>query len=356
MENGHEVTLATINGIDWRKVRSIFGESPKLEDRRVSILPSFVPYTYQIPLSMMAFRKISHGFDLTINTQGDILPAAASILYLHGPFSYSVSRRSRLYDYLRESLPSWSYALHRAYFTPYSAFFDRTMDQALEDSLMILANSEYSARIIELESGVKPDVLYPPVDVQRFSCPISTRKDNLILTVGRFSPDKGYQLIPRLARLCPEYDFIVVGTVTSRSYRDNLEREVSALGLDNVKLLVDLPIGQLQSLYARAKFYLHTKKFENFGVVVVEAMSAACVPIVPKSGGPWCDIIQRGKYGLGYTNEREAAELIRSSEGACRERMAALAKERSEAFSYSSFKKQLLAVAGGIEGKQGGRG
>jgi glycosyltransferase involved in cell wall biosynthesis len=124
---------------------------------------------------------------------------------------------------------------------------------------------------------------------------------------------------------------------------------VHILDIGNVELLADVPLFELRRLYARAKFYLHTKRSECFGIVVVEAMSAACVPIVPKSGGPWCDIIERGKYGLGYSNEHEAAELIRSADGAGREAMAALARERSETFSYSQFKKQLLAITGDMQ-------
>ena len=344
-EMGHDVTFATVQGINWALVHRIFGKVPRVREIRLSPVASLLPYTYQIPSSILRFRKISREFDLTINTQGECVPAPADMLYIQGGFMFTISRHSDVYQAWHDSFPSWSYATHRAYFTPYAWFFDRTIDEAVQDSSVLLTNSSYSAKIVELETGITPEVLYPPVDIERFSCPTSAPKENLIITVGRFSPDKRYELIPRLARLCPEYDFAVVGTVTSRSTLDALKRQVSAIGASNVSLLVDLPVAELRRLYSRAKFYLHTKIGECFGITVVEAMSSSCVPIVPRSGGPWWDIVQRGKYGIGYSNEQEAAESIRKLDGVRYEDMKALAKQRSGSFSNSSFKKNLLEFA-----------
>ena len=44
---------------------------------------------------------------------------------------------------------------------------------------------------------------------------------------------------------------------------------------------------------------------EHFGLTILEAMSSACPVVVPRRGGPWSDVTDRGKYGLGYSSLKE---------------------------------------------------
>ncbi len=351
-EAGHDVTLATIQGVNWAEAQRVFGMRREVQERRLISLPALLPYTYQIPLSLTRFQYISREYDLTINTQGESVPAPADILYLQGGFMFTIRRHSDIYDYWRSIYPWWHYAAYRAYFTPYSWFFDRKLDATIESSSTLLTNSAYSARIVELETGHRPEVLYPPVDIERFATPPYPQKDRLVVTVGRFSPDKKLEIIPRVARLCPDYVFCVVGTVTSKVSLDKFRKEIAASGVSNVRIIVNAPISELRELYSRAKFYLHTKPSECFGITVVEGMSASCVPIVPKSGGPWSDIVEGGKYGLGYSDDVEAADLINGLDDATCEKMRTLAVERSRSFSYSVFKNGLLAVVDGMKEDQ----
>jgi glycosyltransferase involved in cell wall biosynthesis len=39
---------------------------------------------------------------------------------------------------------------------------------------------------------------------------------------------------------------------------------------------------------------------EHFGISVVEALASGLIPVIHKSGGAWSDIIEFGKYGIGY--------------------------------------------------------
>ncbi|WP_243669157.1 hypothetical protein [Vulcanisaeta sp. JCM 16161] len=60
--------------------------------------------------------------------------------------------------------------------------------------------------------------------------------------------------------------------------------------------------------------YLHLKPNEHFGIAVLDAIATATIPIVPRTGGPWTDIVEEGKYGLGYTNIEEIPQLISKAE------------------------------------------
>ncbi|MEM2092139.1 MAG: glycosyltransferase, partial [Candidatus Bathyarchaeia archaeon] len=97
-----------------------------------------------------------------------------------------------------------------------------------------------------------------------------------------------------------------------------------------------------------AKVLLHTQPSEAFGMVVVEAMAAGCVPVVPRSGGPWIDILDRrqGVYGFAYRNIDEAANIIRMllSNEELRREVAGRARVRALCFNKSIFEEKVLGV------------
>jgi len=72
-------------------------------------------------------------------------------------------------------------------------------------------------------------------------------------------------------------------------------------------------------------------------------MAAGCVPIVPKAGGPWFDILNRkqGKYGYAYSSLMEAAEKINMlmNDERLRIQISRRALERAKRFDRSFFEK-----------------
>ena len=40
-------------------------------------------------------------------------------------------------------------------------------------------------------------------------------------------------------------------------------------------------------------------------------MAAGAVPVVPRSGAPWHDIIEYGKYGIGYSSSEELIKAVK---------------------------------------------
>ncbi|MDQ6864922.1 MAG: glycosyltransferase [Thermoproteota archaeon] len=49
---------------------------------------------------------------------------------------------------------------------------------------------------------------------------------------------------------------------------------------------------------------------EHFGIAVVEAMAAGCLPVVHASSGPM-EIVANGLYGLIYKDKAELPELLK---------------------------------------------
>ncbi len=119
----------------------------------------------------------------------------------------------------------------------------------------------------------------------------SVKKENLILYVGRMSRtekrvDRVIDVWRQLAPLMSDWRLELLGDGPDRG-----DLEAYAAGLPRILFrgFCD-PAPYLQ----RAKLLLLTSEFEGFGMVIVEAMSARCVPVVYGSFPSVYDIIRNG--------------------------------------------------------------
>jgi len=165
--------------------------------------------------------------------------------------------------------------------------------------------------------GIIADVLYPPVDVEYFSeVSYSGEREDIIVTVSRFTPEKELSKLLVLANELKDYRFVIAGTTGPGSERvlEELRVEKETRGLVNVEFKPNISRRELRELYSRAKFYLHPEFPEHFGIAVVEAMAAGLVPIVYRDGGAWYDVVSRVSELLGYSNISEVPGIIRRLE------------------------------------------
>jgi glycosyltransferase involved in cell wall biosynthesis len=90
-------------------------------------------------------------------------------------------------------------------------------------------------------------------------------------------------LFLEIARRLPTIEFAIIGSVATErgSYYDWLR----AAAPRNVSFVV-APLRKVSELLGSAKVYVHCAFNEHFGITIVEAMAAGCVPVVSDSGGP----------------------------------------------------------------------
>jgi glycosyltransferase involved in cell wall biosynthesis len=106
---------------------------------------------------------------------------------------------------------------------------------------------------------------------------------------------------------------------------------------------MNVPRDELRKLLSRAKYYLHPPFPEHFGISVVEAMAAGCIPIVYRDGGVWYDIVSRVSDILGYGDINEVPNIIKSLDNNKDLYITLRSKgiEISKEFNYENFKKNL---------------
>ncbi len=77
------------------------------------------------------------------------------------------------------------------------------------------------------------------------------------------------------------------------------------------------------------------------------AAAAGTVPTVHRLGGTWIDIVQMGRYGLGFVDVEEVALGIRRSAGLARE-LGGRVVERARDFSYEVFRERVRNIVEGL--------
>ena len=73
-------------------------------------------------------------------------------------------------------------------------------------------------------------------------------------------------------------------------------------------------------------------------------MAASCVPVVPRDGGPWFDVLdgKQGEFSFSYGSLGEAAHIIEAllEDEDVRMRVSYSASERANVFSSLSLKEK----------------
>jgi glycosyltransferase involved in cell wall biosynthesis len=117
----------------------------------------------------------------------------------------------------------------------------------------------------------------------------------------------------------------------------------------HVHFLENLPEQDLLNLYASSKIILSTAHFEPFGMSVAEGMMLRAVPVVYKGSlsGPWMDIVDKGRYGIGFRTIEEFAESIEyimNANGTELSELQEKAYKGSQRFSFDKFERNITRL------------
>ncbi len=247
-------------------------------------------------------------------------------------------------------------------FTNHFSLKDQILNQIkLKKINQIICNSRFTQNFTQAHLHTqKTIVLYPPVDVEKFSP--HPQKKNWILSVGRFdnllNTKRQDVLIDAFKMLNPtDWKLILMGGSLNQEHQNtflkNLKNQAHGL---SVEFIVNPDFKKLQQIYSQSKIYwhaagfgvdhhLHPEKTEHFGITVVEAMASGLVPLVVNQGG-LPEIVTDGKNGyLWQTQEQLSAKtrlLIQDQK--LYHHLQAQALLDCQKFSKSAFAKQFLNI------------
>ena len=188
----------------------------------------------------------------------------------------------------------------------------------------VVCNSYFTKSYIDSKFGIKSYVLYPPATHSETNKDIDQR-ENLILTVGRFSSlpnGTDFKKLDFLVRVFKKFQKkrlkgwkMVIVTSVGQDQEKNFQEFEDGVKSSHIAIYKNPGFETITSLYAKAKVYWHAagygedlQKFperaEHFGISTVEAMSYGAIPIVIDAGGQK-EIVKDGENGFLWKTEEE---------------------------------------------------
>jgi glycosyltransferase involved in cell wall biosynthesis len=345
-EGGHSVDLYVVERTMWDRVEKLTSYNRSVIDNEYVLPPyGIVPSIYGRFLNWFSRDIVGihevrrRRYDIIVATKQILVPTFVDVLYMHFPdfvpgFEYLYYPDRYMYNTALRIYSRPTELLSRLLISLF---------KNMEYKPTILTNSRFSASMMSRFLGVNGLVVYPPVNVEEY-LPLSRNKDrdNIVLVIGRIEPAKNIASVPFIAEKVKNGRFVIIGSIGSYSYYKHLVGLIKSLRIgDRVRILPNASEREKIELLGRAKIYLHPMKYEHFGISVVEAMAAGLIPVVHRSGGPWTDIVEFGRYGFGFRDEDEAISIIENVlelQGTELESLQSKIVTKSQDFSYIKFK------------------
>ena len=288
-----------------------------------------------LPLMPLAIEQLDlSAYDLVISSNHAVAkgvitgPHQVHISYVHSPMRYAWDLQ---HQYLNESGMSGGVksTIARA-LLHYLRHWDRSSAAGVDH---FIANSAFIARRIEKVYRRSATVIYPPVDVERFT--MREDKEEFFLSASRLVPYKRVPLIVDAFATMPDKKLVVIGDGPDMPrIQRNLPPNVTLLGHVSGAVLVD----HMQR--ARAMVFAAE---EDFGIAPVEAQACG-TPVIAYGRGGALETV--ASHGAGTTGAFFFEQSLQSIATAVKEFADAPGRTRpthcrnqAERFSESTFRR-----------------
>ncbi|MFK8183288.1 MAG: glycosyltransferase family 4 protein [Phormidesmis sp.] len=155
-----------------------------------------------------------------------------------------------------------------------------------------VANSQYVARRIEKTYRRSAQVIYPPVDTQRFMPLLSSRED-FYLTVSRFVPYKRVDLtVAAFTHL--GLPLVVIGDGANN-------QSLRKMAGPNIRFLGKQPDSVVEDHMQRCRGFIFPPE-EDFGITPVEAQAAGA-PVIAYAKGGQSETVLDGETGFLFAHQ-----------------------------------------------------
>lgn len=155
-----------------------------------------------------------------------------------------------------------------------------------------IANSNHIAKKIKRIYNREADVIYPPVDTQKFS--LITEKEDYYLTASRLVPYKRIDLIVDAFADMLDKKLVVIGSGPEKE-------KIMSKTTPNVDVLGYQDFESLREYMQKAKAFVFAAE-EDFGIIVVEAMACG-TPVIAGNYGGTSESVINGITGLLFPEQ-----------------------------------------------------
>ena len=258
-------------------------------------------------------------------------PDQLHISYVHSPIRYAWDLQ---HQYLKEAkLDKGLKGLLAKYLLHKIRMWDVRTSNGVDH---FIANSKFISRRVKKVYGRDADVIYPPVEVERFD--FNDNKEDFYLTASRMVPYKRMDLIVEAFANMPDKKLVVIGDGSEMP-------KVKKKAASNIEILGYQPDQVLHDYMRRAKAFVFAAE-EDFGITPVEAQACG-TPVIAYGKGGVLETVR--PYGIsnptGLFFERQSisslVETVKKFDKIQNLILPSDCKENSQSFSSDRFKREL---------------
>lgn len=294
-----------------------------------------------LPLLPLAIEQLDlRQYDIILSSSHTVAkgvlttPYQLHVCYCHAPMRFAWELT---FDYLNSSLMGRGF---QGILTRYLLHRLRQWDALTANRVdYFIANSQHTAARIWRCYRRDAEVIYPPVNIDRF--PFQEKKEDFYLTVSRLVSYKQVDVIVKAFNQMGR-PLVVIGTGPQLDM-------IRQLAKPNVQVLGEQPDGVVEQYMSQAKAFIYAA-CEDFGIALVEAQACGTPVIAYGAGGAAETVRDIRQYpdtgtGLLFSSQTEAAlvEAVAAFEGYRGKFMPLLARSHAESFAPTIFKQRYLA-------------
>jgi glycosyltransferase involved in cell wall biosynthesis len=260
---------------------------------------NYQKYMPLMPNALMEFDL--RGYDLVISSESGPAkgivpdPDAYHVCFCHSPMRYLWDM---YHDYFRDSGFITRFFMKRL--IPRLRLWDITSANLVD---RFITNSHYVAKRIERYYRREAEVVYVPVDIEKF-LPVERKPEDFYLFFGQLV---GYKRADLAVKACLQAGRKLVVAGSGASKKEIRRCEKSGL----VRFLGRVSDEEIRSLFSRARALLFPG-IEDLGLVPIEANAAGCPVIAFRKGGA-LDTVKENVTGI-FFDEQSPASLVETIE------------------------------------------
>lgn len=319
-----------------KKITTQYFPAKKIISSFIQSLPFGVKlFKWYLPLMAAAAESLNvKGYDLILSDSSAFAKGVISdintlhLCYCHTPTRYLWSDSWEYIEELKQS----NFLIKK--FLPLILTQFRQWDfLAAQRVDKFIANSHFVAKRIKKFYKRESEVIYPPVNTDKFY--INPHKEKYFVALSRLRPYKRVDLaIETFNEL--RLPLIIIGGGWEIKYLKKIARE-------NIQFLGEIQDDKLKAkIISQAQALIHPQE-EDFGIAAIEAMSAGIPVIAYKAGGALETIIEN-KTGIFFeeqTWECLADTVVNFDSGQFKPQEI---KNHAENFSASRFRRQIAEL------------
>ncbi|CAI0796196.1 glycosyltransferase family 4 protein [Serratia grimesii] len=301
---------------------------------------AYQKYLPLMPFAIEQFDVSSH--DVIISSSHAVAkgvltgPDQLHISYVHSPIRYAWDLQ---HQYLKEAGLDKGMKGHLARWVLHKI---RMWDYRTANGVdHFIANSKFIARRIKKVYGRDSDIIYPPVDVERFT--YQENKEDFYFTASRMVPYKRIDLIVEAFGHMPDKKLIVIGAGSEMA-------KIKSKAKDNVEILGYQSNEVMLECMQKAKAFVFAAE-EDFGITPVEAQACGTPVIAFGKGGSLETVRPYGETkatGLFFEKQTVTSiiEAIERFEDVCDSILPQDCRDNALRFSVSRFQHEMEIYVG----------